>query len=116
MKKNKICNICKKKLKYFLDIGKHPCADTFLKSKNKSLNLKKFPLIVGYCDCNHLTSITKVSPFKRYKEHDYSYTSNNSPVSILHFYDIANKITNIPSEINLHKTVRRIFEKVESKK
>ena len=76
MKKNKICNICKKKLKYFLDIGKHPCADTFLKSKNKSLNLKKFPLIVGYCDCNHLTSITKVSPFKRYKEHDYSYTSN----------------------------------------
>ncbi len=92
MKKNKICNVCEKKLKYFIDIGKHPCADTFLKSKYKSLNLNKFPLIVGYCNCNHLSSITKVSPYERYKEHDYSYTSDNSPVSISHFYNIANKI------------------------
>ena len=39
MKKNKICNVCKKKLKYFINIGDHPCADTFLKSKKKLKNL-----------------------------------------------------------------------------
>ena len=32
------------------------CADTFLKSK-KAISLKKFPLIVGFCKCSHLSAI-----------------------------------------------------------
>ena len=62
-----------------------------LRNKQESLNLKKYPLIVGYCICEHMSAIYKVSPFKRYKENEYSYTSNNSD-SISHFPKIAKKI------------------------
>ena len=89
MKKIIKCPICRKKFKDFINLGKHPCADTFLRNKQESLNLKKYPLIVGYCICEHMSAIYKVSPFKRYKENEYSYTSNNSPVSISHFSKIA---------------------------
>lgn len=89
MNKNKNCSVCGKILKNFLDLGLHPCADTFITSQKKAIKLKKYPLIVGYCNCNHLTSIIKISPFERYKKNDYSYTSNNSPVSRSHFYEIA---------------------------
>ncbi len=92
MKKIIKCPICRKKFKDFINLGKHPCADTFLRNKQESLNLKKYPLIVGYCICEHMSAIYKVSPFKRYKENEYSYTSNNSPVSISHFSKIAKKI------------------------
>jgi len=92
MKKITKCPICKKKFKDFINLGHHPCADTFLKNKWNSLNLKKYPLIVGYCTCEHMSAIHKVSPYKRYKENEYSYTSNNSPVSISHFSKIAKKI------------------------
>ena len=94
MKKNNNCSICKKRLNYFVDLGLHPCADTFLKSKKLAINLNRYPLIVGYCKCNHLTSVYKVSPHERYKKTDYSYTSDNSPVSISHFNSIAKKIVN----------------------
>ena len=87
MKKN--CSICKKKFLSFLNLGKHPCADTFLKSKNKALKLKKYPLIVGYCSCSHLSSIYPIKKFLRYEQYDYSYTSNNSIVSRSHFKNIA---------------------------
>jgi len=90
MKNN--CNICGKKFIDTLFLGNHPCADTFLKSKLKALRLKKYPLKVGYCKCSHLTSIYNIPSFQRYEKYDYSYTSNNSPVSKLHFKKIANKI------------------------
>ena len=92
MKKNKKCAVCDKKLKYVLNLGNHPCADTFLKNKKASISLRKYPLSVGFCGCNHLTAINHVSPFERYEKNDYSYTSNNSPVSRNHFYKIAKKI------------------------
>ncbi|MDC3126131.1 class I SAM-dependent methyltransferase, partial [Candidatus Pelagibacter sp.] len=72
--------------------GKHPCADTFLKSKKKSKKLKKFPLVVGYCKCSHLSAIYPISGYMRYEKHDYSYTSDNSIVSRTHFKNIAYKI------------------------
>ena len=81
----KNCRICNKPFLSFLSLGNQPCADTFLKSKKKSLNLKKFPLVVGYCDCSHLSSIYPISGFLRYEKHDYSYTSDNSIVSRIHF-------------------------------
>lgn len=86
--KNK-CNICKKKFLDFLNLGKHPCADTFLSSKNEALNLQKFPLIVGYCSCSHLSALYPISGFMRYEKYDYSYTSDNSIVSRTHFKNIA---------------------------
>lgn len=93
MKKN--CNVCQKKFKEFLSLGNHPCADTFLKSKKKAKNLKRYPLIVGFCSCSHLTSIYPVPKHERYEKYDYSYTSDNSPVSKKHFKDIAYKISKL---------------------
>ena len=90
----KKCNICNNKFVDTLSLGNHPCADTFLKTKLKAINLKKYPLVVGYCECSHLTSIFKVPSFQRYEKYDYSYTSDNSPVSRLHFKNIANYIFN----------------------
>ena len=91
----KICNICGKKFKEFLSLGNHPCADTFLKSKKKAKNLKRYPLIVGFCSCSHLTCIYPVPKHERYEKYDYSYTSDNSPVSRKHFKDIARKICRV---------------------
>ena len=88
----KKCRICGKSFLSYLSLGSHPCADTFLKSKKKSLNLKKFPLVVGYCGCSHLSAVYKISGFQRYEKYDYSYTSDNSIVSRTHFKNIANII------------------------
>ena len=87
--KNKECSVCKKKNLRILDLGLHPCADTFVKNQNIALKLKKYPLQVGFCSCNHLTAINKISPNERYTKFDYSYTSDNSPVSRNHFYQIS---------------------------
>ena len=89
MKKN--CNVCKKKIELVLDLGKHPCADTFLLSKKKAIKIKKYPLRVGYCNCHHLSSIEKISEHERYKKFDYSYTAGNSPVSTNHFKIITHR-------------------------
>ena len=91
--KNKECSICKKRFLRILDLGLHPCADTFVKKQNIALKLKKYPLQVGFCSCNHLTAVNKISPNERYTKFDYSYTSDNSPVSRNHFYQIS-KIIN----------------------
>ena len=88
----KKCNICNKKFIDFLSLGKHPCADTFLKTKKQAINLKKYPLVVGFCKCSHLTSIHPVPRYERYEKYDYSYTSDNSPVSRKHFKNVANAI------------------------
>ena len=90
--KNKKCSVCKKVITRILDLGLHPCADTFVKKQNTALNLKRYPLQVGFCSCNHLTAINKISPKERYTKFDYSYTSDNSPISKNHFYQIAKTI------------------------
>ena len=102
----KKCNVCKKNFKTILNLGNHPCADTFLSSKKKSLKIKKYPLKVGYCSCHHLSSIYKVSEHERYKKFNYSYTAGNSPVSINHFNNIAKKI----SEKFIKKNHNKIIE------
>ena len=61
MKKNNSCSICNKKFIKIVDLGLHPCADTFLNSKSSANLLPKFPLKVGYCNCFHFTAINKVS-------------------------------------------------------
>lgn len=88
------CNICKEKFLDILNLGLHPCADTFLRNKKKATKLKRYPLVVGYCNCSHLTSLHKIPERERYEKYEYSYTSDNSPVSKKHFKDVANKIVN----------------------
>ena len=89
----KKCKICNGNFLDKLDLGKHPCADTFLKDRKKAINLKKYSLIVAYCQCSHLTSINRVPERERYEKYEYSYTSDNSPVSRKHFKTIASKIS-----------------------
>jgi len=92
MKKKTRCTICNKSFDKIIDLGKHPCADTFLSSKKEAEKLPKFPLQVGFCKCSHLTAIYNVSGYQRYQKYKYSYTSNNSPVSRSHFKNLAKKI------------------------
>ena len=105
--KNKSCSICKKKFLRIVDLGNHPCADTFVKNQNLAKNLKKYPLQVGFCSCNHLTAINKISQNERYTKFDYSYTSDNSPVSRNHFYKIA-KIINKKFNLNIKNSIIEI--------
>ena len=100
----KKCNICNQKFIDYLSLGKHPCADTFLRSKHKAKKLKKYPLVVGYCKCSHLTSVFPVPSNERYEKYDYSYTSDNSVISRSHFKSIANKICKM-FKINKHSFV-----------
>ena len=88
----KKCRVCGSKFISHLSLGNQPCADTFIKNKLKSKNLKKFPLVVAFCKCSHLTATYPVPPHTRYEKYDYSYTSSNSPVSRLHFKTIAKQI------------------------
>ena len=88
----KKCRICNNRFQSFLSLGKQPCADTFLKSKRLSIKLKRFPLVVGFCKCSHMSAIYPIPGFLRYEKYDYSYTSDNSIVSRTHFKNIANLI------------------------
>jgi SAM-dependent methyltransferase len=97
----KNCRICNKKFNDFINLGKQPCADTFLKTKKEAKNIKRINLEVGYCNrCKHMSNLNPVSGFRRYQKYDYSYTSNNSPVSRNHFKSMAKKLS---KEINLKK-------------
>lgn len=89
----KECNICKKKITNFINLEKHPCADSFLSKKKIAQKINKYPLIAGYCKCHHLSLVNKISGHERYKKFNYSYTSGNSPISIEHFQKIAKKIS-----------------------
>ncbi len=88
----KKCKICNNKFLSYLSLGNQPCADTFLKSKKLSKKLKRFPLVVGFCKCSHMSAIYPITGFLRYEKYDYSYTSDNSVVSRTHFKKIANLI------------------------
>ena len=85
----KKCKICNSKFLSYLSLGNQPCADTFLKSKKLARNLKKYPLVVGYCKCSHVSAIYPITGYQRYEKYDYSYTSDNSVVSRSHFKKIA---------------------------
>jgi len=105
--KTKNCNNCGKQFLEIIDLGKQPCADTFVKSKEIAKNLTKYPLVVGYCECHHFSAINKIKPDERYSKYDYSYTSDNSPVSRKHFKQIANRIIK-KFKFNKHKSIIEI--------
>ncbi len=71
-----------------IDLGLHPLADTFLKEID--ILQMRYPLQVFLCnDCGYAGLIYVVDAQKRYQEHEYSYTSSNSPVAINHFSEMA---------------------------
>ena len=110
MKKQEKCNICNKKFKRILSLGYHPCADTFVEDRKIAINLKRYPLEVGFCECNHLTSINKVSPFERYQKNNYSYTANNSPISLNHFNTMKNVVYLILKASSYHDIFERFHD------
>ena len=98
------CAICHRKFLKVIDLGLHPCADTFLNSRTAAKTLPRFKLKVGYCNCFHFTAINKVSGFERYQKFKYSYTADNSPVSRNHFNKIAKKLS-IKKKLNKNSFV-----------
>ena len=73
----KKCKVCNNEFIHKISLGKHPCADTFLKNKVQAISLKKYPLVVGFCNCSHLTALYPVPPYERYQKFEYSYKNSN---------------------------------------
>lgn len=89
------CPLCSSKdLALILDLGFHPLADTFLKKEQLDQPETRYPLQVLLCRaCGHAMNSYVVSAEKRYQEHEYSYDSSNSKVSITHFGEMAKEIS-----------------------
>jgi hypothetical protein len=80
-------------LKPIIDLGYHPCADTFIPESKLPPIERRFPLQVRQCrSCGHAQLAHVVPRHIRYQETDYSYDSSNSPVSIAHFHDLARDV------------------------
>jgi hypothetical protein len=89
-----VCNLCGcSALELFLDLGKHPLADTFLSPALSAGPETYFPLKMIECrECGHVFTGYHIPPELRYIENEYSYDSSNSPVSIAHFEEFADDI------------------------
>ena len=88
------CALCGgQDLKPVIDLGFHPCADTFI-LESKILECEtNFLLMVCLCGgCGHTQLAHVVPGHVRYQDTDYSYDSSNSPVSIGHFADLARDV------------------------
>ncbi|MDO8517968.1 MAG: class I SAM-dependent methyltransferase [bacterium] len=85
------CSLCaSSELELVIDLGFHPLADTFIKKEELMQPEVRYPLQVLLCkSCGHAMSSYVVPATKRYQEHDYSYDSGNSKVSVEHFGEMA---------------------------
>ena len=91
------CALCQtQELKPVIDLGFHPCADTFVFESRLQEVENRYPLKVCLCpSCGH-TQLSHVVPAHvRYQDNDYSYDSSNSPVSISHFTDLARDVSTV---------------------
>lgn len=89
------CALCQAKdLETVIDLGFHPCADTFVFDSKLQEPEIRYPLKVCMCSsCGH-TQLAYVVPGEvRYQDNDYSYDSSNSPVSIDHFTEMARDVS-----------------------
>lgn len=88
------CELCKSaNLNLILDLGFHPLADSFLKKDELLEPEMTYPLQVLMCQrCGHAMNSFIVPPTTRYQDHDYSYDSSNSKVSIEHFKEMARDV------------------------
>lgn len=89
------CALCASKdLGLILDLGFHPLADTFLKREQLDLPETRYPLQVLLCaSCGHAMNSYVVPREARYQEHEYSYDSGNSKVSMAHFDEMAKEVS-----------------------
>lgn len=77
-----------------IDLGFHPCADTFVFESRLPDVECRYPLKVCLCgSCGHTQLAHVVPGHVRYQETDYSYDSSNSPVSIGHFTELARDVS-----------------------
>lgn len=89
------CALCHAtELKPVIDLGFHPCADTFVFEAKLQEVEHRYPLKVCLCtSCGHTQLAHVVPGHVRYQDNDYSYDSSNSPVSIGHFTDLARDVS-----------------------
>ena len=99
--KNNKCRICNNsKLYVYLDLGKQPPSNSFIKSR--SIKEKKFPLKVQICENCGLSQLdTIVSPKSIFK--DYVYLSSTSKALVKHYKKMTDDILKIvkPSKDSL---------------
>jgi SAM-dependent methyltransferase len=77
-----------------IDLGFHPCADTFVFDSKLQEVEHRYPLKVCMCAaCGHAQLAHVVPGHVRYQDNDYSYDSSNSPVSIGHFTELARDVS-----------------------
>lgn len=83
------CRACKtRNLIPFLDLGRTPPANAFLKAKQRE---RWFPLQVNWCKHCHMVQLAHVVDQKLLFE-NYVYVSSTSPVFINHFEDLAKQM------------------------
>ncbi len=89
------CHLCDStNLVMVLDLGFHPLADFFLKESQLQETERRYPLSVLLCqNCGHGMNSFVVPKEVRYQENDYSYDSGNSKISVGHFTDMANEVS-----------------------
>lgn len=89
------CPLCTSAdLSLILDLGFHPIADTFLKEEWLMEPEVRYPLQVLMCrSCGHAMNSYVVPKEARYQEHEYSYDSGNSKVSVAHFDEMAKEVS-----------------------
>ena len=92
---NRICALCGSvDLATVIDLGFHPCADTFVYENKLHEPEIRYPLKLAKCSaCGHAQLLYVVPPDVRYQATDYSYDSSNSPVSIDHFEEMARDVS-----------------------
>ncbi len=89
------CALCHaEELVPVIDLGFHPCADTFVFDSKLQEVEHRYPLKVCLCtSCGHTQLAHVVPGHVRYQDNDYSYDSSNSPVSVGHFHDLARDVS-----------------------
>jgi SAM-dependent methyltransferase len=92
---HRTCALCgSNDLRPVIDLGFHPCADTFVFDAKLEEAECRYPLKVCMCvSCGHCQLAFVVPGHVRYQDNDYSYDSSNSPVSIGHFRDLARDVS-----------------------
>lgn len=91
----RLCALCgANELRPVIDLGFHPCADTFVHDSKLKEVESRYPLKICLCpSCGHTQLAHVVPGHVRYQDNDYSYDSSNSPVSIGHFADLARDVS-----------------------
>lgn len=90
IEKRRSCNLCGSLNinRSILRLGNQPPADTFI--SDPSVYVIKAPLNLCICDnCRHVFTEYYIDPKLRYVETEYSYTSDNSSISVKHFTELA---------------------------